>query len=226
MRNELPIVLATNRPLAQHLFLTLRQRDAHPLKISHIPVDVNVLPAHWGCLAAATVVAVDVAPDPLAAIKVCQELRAQLPTLPIVALVCCPRMISPVHFQALIAAGVGSVLDSHSTPEQIVDALQRAAGGDTVMQLRMDRGNGGFLMDALGSQKRNGEALARPRLGQLDTRLLELVTHGLSDCEIGQRLCLSPHTVKHHIERLRTEVGARNRTELAKWAGLSGFYRR
>src|SRR2546426_849033 len=47
---------------------------------------------------------------------------------------------------------------------------------------------------------------------------------GLPDYEIGARLHLSPHTVKHHIEALRDEVGARNRIELAAWAGQNGFY--
>ena len=48
---------------------------------------------------------------------------------------------------------------------------------------------------------------------------------GLPDHEIGRRLHLSPHTVKHHIEQLRGELGARNRIELAAWAGRHGFYR-
>src|SRR5438552_856135 len=54
---------------------------------------------------------------------------------------------------------------------------------------------------------------------------LELVARGLSDREIGAVLHLSPHTIKHHVEHLRAEVGARNRTELAAWAGRHGFYR-
>ena len=46
----------------------------------------------------------------------------------------------------------------------------------------------------------------------------------LSDHEIGASLHLSPHTVKHHVDTLRAEVGARNRIELAAWAGKNGFY--
>jgi len=30
--------------------------------------------------------------------------------------------------------------------------------------------------------------------------------------------------VKHRIEQLRNELGVRNRTELAAWAGRNGFY--
>jgi DNA-binding NarL/FixJ family response regulator len=55
--------------------------------------------------------------------------------------------------------------------------------------------------------------------------ILELLVQGLSDQEIGAQLHLSPHTVKHHIDRLRDEVGARNRIQLAAWAGRQGFLR-
>ena len=51
-----------------------------------------------------------------------------------------------------------------------------------------------------------------------------LVAQGLSDREIGARLHLSRHTVHHKIERLRGDLGLRNRTELAAWAGRQGLY--
>jgi DNA-binding NarL/FixJ family response regulator len=54
--------------------------------------------------------------------------------------------------------------------------------------------------------------------------LLQLVARGLPDHEIGRRLHMSPHTVKHHIEDLRDGLGARNRIELAAWAGRNGLY--
>jgi len=41
---------------------------------------------------------------------------------------------------------------------------------------------------------------------------------GLTDGEIGRQLYLSPHTVKHRIERLRRRAQARNRVQLAAWA--------
>jgi DNA-binding NarL/FixJ family response regulator len=62
--------------------------------------------------------------------------------------------------------------------------------------------------------------------GDRDQTLIGLVSLGLSDQEIGRKLRLSPHTVHHRIERLRTELGVRNRIELAAWAGYQGVYGR
>jgi DNA-binding NarL/FixJ family response regulator len=54
--------------------------------------------------------------------------------------------------------------------------------------------------------------------------VIALVAHGLSDREIGARLHLSRHTVHHKIERLRDDLGLKNRIELAAWAGRHGLY--
>ncbi|MBI2938956.1 MAG: helix-turn-helix transcriptional regulator, partial [Chloroflexi bacterium] len=69
-----------------------------------------------------------------------------------------------------------------------------------------------------------GESPSRLPTTEADVRLLELVARGLSDEEIGPKLGLSPHTVKRHLEGLRQAVNARNRTELAAWAGQYGCY--
>jgi DNA-binding NarL/FixJ family response regulator len=41
----------------------------------------------------------------------------------------------------------------------------------------------------------------------------------MTDHEIGGEMFLSHHTVKHRIERLRHRANARNRIQLAAWAG-------
>jgi DNA-binding NarL/FixJ family response regulator len=46
-----------------------------------------------------------------------------------------------------------------------------------------------------------------------------LVALGLPDNEIGLRMCLSRHTIKHRIERLCRRHHARNRVQLAAVAG-------
>ena len=81
------------------------------------------------------------------------------------------------------------------------------------LQLRHRRGAPLRAILALGKERAHAKV-----------RLLELVALGLPDHEIGNRLFLGPSTVKHQIEDLRAEIGARNRIELAAWAGMHGFY--
>jgi DNA-binding NarL/FixJ family response regulator len=144
----------------------------------------------------------------------CRELRARNPELPLVALVCCVHALGAGKLHALLAEGVTSVLDLELGAEETVRALERAAGGGSVLDLQLWSGRGELLRELIERRPPSG----------VDVRMLELVSLGLPDHEIGRRLHLSPHTVKHHIENLRERLGVGNRIELAAWAGRHGFY--
>ncbi|HEY3181712.1 MAG TPA: LuxR C-terminal-related transcriptional regulator [Gaiellaceae bacterium] len=167
-------------------------------------------------LDATDVVVVDVALDPEGATRLCQELRVGRPHLPIVVLLCCPQSVDPWQLQGLLGAGVGGVLDLQLSADEAVRTLEATARGGFVLHLHLRRGQRSLLRRALAG----ADARRETKL-----RVLELVARGYPDREIGAALHLSPHTVKHHVEDLRAEVGVRNRTELAAWAGRQGFYR-
>jgi DNA-binding NarL/FixJ family response regulator len=166
-------------------------------------------------VARASVTAVDVALDPWSAVELCRELAAQRPALPVVGVVCCPQALTPWSLSALLSAGVTSFVDLRARAEDVRRLLLAAARGESVLHLELARGGIGLLQDVFSGRRSRNDR---------EVRLLELVALGLPDREIGLRLHLSPHTVKHQIEQLRGEVGVRNRTELAAWAGRNGFY--
>jgi DNA-binding NarL/FixJ family response regulator len=56
-----------------------------------------------------------------------------------------------------------------------------------------------------------------PRLAELTTRereVLELLAQGLSNAEIADALTLERTTIKTHVQRILTRLGARNRVEI------------
>ena len=61
------------------------------------------------------------------------------------------------------------------------------------------------------------------RLTVREIEVIQLLTAGATNDEIGARLYLSPRTVQTHIERAREKVDARNRTELAVIAVREGL---
>ena len=46
---------------------------------------------------------------------------------------------------------------------------------------------------------------------------LDLLGHGLYNTEIGGRLFISPKTVEHHVGRILSKLGLRNRAEVVAW---------
>jgi DNA-binding NarL/FixJ family response regulator len=70
------------------------------------------------------------------------------------------------------------------------------------------------------------EAVRRERFGELTERELEVVqllTHGLSNAEIGDRLYLSGATVKTHVTRVLQKLGVRDRVQAVVLAYESGL---
>jgi len=168
-----------------------------------------------GCADSAAVAVVDVALEPLAAIRCCRTLAELRPDLPIVGVVCCPYALTPWSLHALLSSGIASMLDLRSSKNEVASALQLIAAGSSVLEIRVGWGYRPLFREIF--------ARDDPR-AELDLRMLELLALGLPDREMGRRLHLSPHTVKHHVEHLRWALGLRNRIELAAWAGRHGFY--
>jgi DNA-binding CsgD family transcriptional regulator/pimeloyl-ACP methyl ester carboxylesterase len=67
----------------------------------------------------------------------------------------------------------------------------------------------------------SGEAKAPPQEAQLSSRELEvaqMVTLGLTNAEIGQRLAIRRRTVDAHLEHIRAKLGVHSRARVAAWA--------
>jgi DNA-binding NarL/FixJ family response regulator len=221
------VLLTTERPAVVSFFNHLRQSAIPPFVVTPIPAPVEsaTLAPYKEQLATATVAVVDVLPDPVAAIQLCHALHEHRPRLPITALFCCPHAITSWHLRMLLDAGVNSLLDLQATGAEVVRVLQSIARGDVVLHVQLAGEHGTAVEDIATRQGYSGDTGPSSQWHTTAVRLLELLVHGLTDQEIGLQLHLSPHTIKHHIERIRDEVGARNRIELAAWASRQGFYR-
>src|SRR4028118_607763 len=57
-----------------------------------------------------------------------------------------------------------------------------------------------------------------PRLTQREREVLDLLTEGLSNIQIGDRLHLSPRTVEKHVSSLFRKTESNNRAELVRFA--------
>jgi len=212
--SELRVAVVSQRP-AVHAFF----RDVANVSDNVSVALVELAPADSmppaPALDRASVVVIDISLELASGIDLCSELHASRPSLPLLALVCCPQNLSAWHVEAMLEGVVSGVLDLQSTAEEVWRTLEHLSQGASVLHLHVQQSELSFLRRLVASRDLT-------RVGTV--RLLELLALGLPDHELGRRLHVSPHTVKHHIEALREELGMRNRIELAAWAGRHGFY--
>jgi DNA-binding NarL/FixJ family response regulator len=219
----LHVLVATSRPAVRVFFGRLGGPGGEAVAVSAVALGPGALAAAGGAVEAAAVAVVDAGSDPAAAVALCHELRGRRPELPAVALVCCAHALTYWQVQAL-AGCVDAFLDLHAGEEEVLRALRQVAAGHVVLRLDLGRGGQALLERLAGGAAGRAGGPGRYPAGELDVRIVELVAAGLPDREIARRLHLSPHTVSHHVGRLSEQVGARNRTALAAWAGAHGLY--
>jgi DNA-binding NarL/FixJ family response regulator len=123
-----------------------------------------------------------------------------------------------------LRAGAAGFLLKHTPPEQIVDAVRRAAAGEPVLSPSVAR----RLIEHVagtGLAAPGREHAAREKLAQLSDREREVaiaVAQGWSNAEIGQRLFMSVGTVKAHVSSALTKLDLTNRIQLALLAHDAG----
>jgi DNA-binding CsgD family transcriptional regulator len=81
------------------------------------------------------------------------------------------------------------------------------------------------LLRALGAPARSGARRAGS-LSDREEEVLALVSQGLTNPQIADRLYISRKTASHHVSSVLTKLGVQNRAEAAAWAAAHGVSRR
>jgi two-component system nitrate/nitrite response regulator NarL len=114
-----------------------------------------------------------------------------------------------------LAAGARGYLLKDMEPEDVVDAIHRAARGETVVAPAMTL----KLVNLL--QPRRESAARENLLGQLTAREREILEHlasGLSNKAIARALDISHDTVKLHVRHILAKLNLTSRVEAAVFA--------
>ncbi|MGQ4384112.1 response regulator [Streptomyces sp. SAS_270] len=127
-----------------------------------------------------------------------------------------------------LRAGASGFLGKGSEPEELLNAIRVAAGGEALLSPVATKGLIAKFL-AQGDAADDGRDPARAeRLDALTVREREVlvqVAGGHSNDEIAERLEVSPLTVKTHVNRAMSKLGARDRAQLVVIAYESGLVR-
>jgi DNA-binding NarL/FixJ family response regulator len=120
-----------------------------------------------------------------------------------------------------LRAGAGGFMLKDAPPRQLAEAVRMVASGESLLAPAVTK----RLIERYVSRP-PADAVRRERFAELTERELEvlkLLTRGLSNSEIGERLFLSEATVKTHVTRVLNKLGVRDRVQAVVLAYESGL---
>jgi two-component system, NarL family, response regulator len=113
------------------------------------------------------------------------------------------------NIRQALSAGARAFLVKGSEPEEIRDAVRSVARGER------------YLPANIGLKL--ADSVSRPELSRRETEVLQYLARGRSNKEIGQYLCVSEGTVKHHVKSILGKLGAIGRAEAIAIAARRGL---
>lgn len=112
-----------------------------------------------------------------------------------------------------VAAGAVGYLVKSARPEELRDALRRAAAGEPVFSPQL----AALLIGEYRRLARSGGDGALP-LSEREREVLAQVARGGSYRAVGEALHISPKTVENHVRNIMAKLHLSRRHELVRWA--------
>jgi DNA-binding NarL/FixJ family response regulator len=124
---------------------------------------------------------------------------------------------------AALRAGAAGFLGKDVGPQGLADAIRVVAAGEALLSPRATRSliDRHLAVPVAATTDRVDERLAE--LTEREREVVTLVGLGLDNAQIADRLVLSPHTAKTHVNRAMAKVGARDRAQLVVLAYQTGL---
>lgn len=119
---------------------------------------------------------------------------------------------------AAMRAGARGYLLKETGQEELLRAVRAVAGGEAIFSPAIAR----RMMRYFSAARAGGSAIL-PELTEREREVLTLIARGKSNSEIGDRLVLSPKTVRNHISNIFAKLQVADRAQAivrAREAGL------
>jgi len=121
-----------------------------------------------------------------------------------------------------LRAGAYGFLLKDAPASRLLNAVRTAAAGDALIEPTITR----RLVERFAAPDEEPLPASILGLTERERDVLRLVARGLSNSEVAAELVVAETTVKSHVARLLSKLGARDRVQLAVTAYETGFVRR
>lgn len=121
---------------------------------------------------------------------------------------------------AAMQAGASGFIGKGAEPEDIVRAVRAVHAGDSLLSAAATRA---LIARHVGPTRPDLDDAALAELTEREREVLVLVARGESNQDIAERLVISPHTAKTHVNRIMTKLAAHDRAQLVIFAYRAGL---
>jgi DNA-binding NarL/FixJ family response regulator len=149
-------------------------------------------------------------------VEATRRLRQSFPAMKIVMLTILEN--DKKLFEA-IKAGAHGYMQKNVKPELLFRTLRGVFSGEAAIS----RATAAKIMNEFADQARHGGSDAREELTERELDVLQLLTHGMTNKEIGQKLHLAENTVKNHLKNILDKLQVENRVQAAALALREGI---
>jgi DNA-binding NarL/FixJ family response regulator len=120
---------------------------------------------------------------------------------------------------AIRAGAAGYLVHGQFGAEELADRVRQLAAGETVLSPAIV----GTVFDALRRTPGSPDEADGPAsLTEREREIMNLISQGLTNRDIAERFVLSEKTVKNHVNRIYSKLGATNRAQAtALWLGTA-----
>lgn len=126
------------------------------------------------------------------------------------------------HILPAIRAGALSYLLKDIPPEELVEAIRKAARGEATLSSQVAT----LLMQSLQGSSASASVPEPPPLSARELEVLRLIAEGLGNAEIATQLFVSETTVKSHVSNILGKLHLADRTQAAVYAWKQGMMNR
>jgi DNA-binding NarL/FixJ family response regulator len=150
-------------------------------------------------------------------VEVCREIRSAHPEVQ--CLILTSFADDEALFSAILAGAAGYVLKQVRGTD-LVDAIRHVAQGESLL----DPAVTARVLDRLRAP--HAATVELESLTEQEKRILELISEGLTNRQIGERMYLAEKTIKNYVSNVLMKLGMSRRSEAAAYAARLSERRR
>jgi DNA-binding NarL/FixJ family response regulator len=164
------------------------------------------------------IILLDVNMPCLGGLEACRMLHASVPSSRIVMFTASE---DEADLFAAIKAGASGYLLKTTSPQDVAQAVRSVASGQSLISPSMA---GKLLHEFLHlARHQSATTAAGPKLTARELEVLQLISRGMANREIGRSLFISENTVKNHVRNMLEKLHLHSRMEAVLYAVKDGL---